>query len=473
MYSFTVRGRSMSNPWKQIEALWEMHRAIRRKPAIIAARQRSFVKEFVQFARTHSPYYQRLYAQVSTGVENLAQLPVVTKPELMAHFDDWVADQEVTRRRVEVFLADKEQIGHPFLNRYLLYTSSGSTGEQAIFLQDKNALIRYRTLNILSMGWDTLREVMRAGGRWVMIAATTQEHLGSTSAFKLLERIPVLKLLFKQVRILSMTVPMAELVNELNEYQPHALIGYSALVSNLAGEQLAGRLHIRPLLIGTGSEWIPREEHERIRTTFQCAVHDVYAAAECPSIAFSCEYGFMHSYSERVILEAVDKKYQPVEPGQQSYTVLLTNLINRVQPIIRYDLSDSITLRSGPCPCGNPFPAFSLAGRKNDPLILNGKTIYPGVAIEMFCHLPGVERFQVVQTGRETLKLRLQVAADHEREQVWRTTINQMQKLLEDEGVEAVTLERSEELPLTDPTTGKYRYVSVDMAADENLPIRL
>jgi phenylacetate-CoA ligase len=463
----------MSNPLKQIEALWEMRRAMRRKPAIIAARQRAFVQEFVEFTRTHSPYYQRLYSQLPTRVQDLSQLPPVTKPELMAHFDDWVTDREVTRQGVEMFLEDKTRIGYPFLNRYLLYTSSGSTGERAIFVQDKNALIRYRTLNILSMGWDTLREVMRAGGRWVMIAATTQEHLGSTSAFKLLERIPVLKLLFKQVRILSMTVSMAELVSELNAYQPHALIGYSALVSNLAGEQLAGRLHIKPLLIGTGSEWIQREEHERIRTTFQCAVHDVYAAAECPSIAFSCDYGSMHSYSERVILEAVDKNYQPVEPGQQSYTVLLTNLINRVQPIIRYDLGDSVTLRSEPCPCGNPFPAFYLEGRRNDPLILNGKTVYPGVAIEMFDHLPGVERFQVVQTGTNTLKLRLQVAAGHEQEQVWATMINQMQKLLESEGVEGVSMERSKELPLTDPFTGKYRYVSVDMAESENLSVRL
>jgi phenylacetate-coenzyme A ligase PaaK-like adenylate-forming protein len=457
----------MSNPWKQIEALWEMRRALRRKPAAIAARQQTFVRTFVRFARHASPYYQRLYARVPESVQELSDLPVVSKGDLMAHFDEWVTDRAVTRTGVELFLADKTRIGYDFRGRYLLYTSSGSTGEQALFVQDKDALICYRTLNILSMGWSTLRAVMRAGGRWVMIAASTQEHLGSTSAFKLLERIPVLKLLFKQVRILSMTVPLAELVRELNAYQPHALIGYSALVSQLAEEQLAGRLQIHPLLIGTGSEWIPREEHARIRTTFQCAVHDVYAAAECPSIAFSCDQGYMHSYSDRVILEAVDKDYQPVRPGQQSYTVLLSNLINRVQPVIRYDLSDSVTLLPGRCPCGNPFPAFHLDGRKNDPLILNGKTIFPGVAIEMFNHLPGVERFQVVQTGSDRLKVRLQVRAAFESAQVWETALGHLQELLAAEGVGPVHLERSPEPPLTDPLTGKYRYVAIDMAASE------
>jgi phenylacetate-CoA ligase len=460
----------MSNPWKQIEALWEMRRAVRRQPAVIAARQQLCVQTFVRFARNASPYYQRLYARVPERVQTLADLPVVSKTDLMAHFDEWVTDRAVTRAAVERFLADKTRIGHDFLGRYLLYTSSGSTGEQTLFVQDKDALISYRTLNILSMGWSTLRAVMRAGGRWVMIAASTQEHLGSTSAFKLLERIPVLKLLFKQVRILSMTVPLAELVRELNAYQPHALIGYSALVSQLAEEQLAGRLQIHPLLIGTGSEWIPRAEHTRIRTTFQCAVHDVYAAAECPSIAFSCEHGCMHSYSDRVIVEAVDKDYQPVRPGQQSYTVLLTNLINRVQPVIRYDLSDSMTVLPERCPCGNPFPAFHLQGRKNDPLILNGKTIFPGVAIEMFHHLPGVERFQVVQTGSDRLKVRLQVRPAFESTQVWETALGHLQELLAGEGVGAVQLERSPELPGADPLTGKYRYVAVEMAAGEDRP---
>lgn len=456
----------MSRPWKQIVALWEMRQAMRRKPAAIAARQRVFLQKFVRFARSASPYYHHLYRSVPNSVQHLAQLPVVTKTDLMASFDAWMTDRAVSRTGVEQFLTDKTRIGHAFLGRYLLYTSSGSTGEQALFVQDQDALICYRTLNILSMGWGTLREVMRAGGRWVMIAATTQEHLGSTSAFKLLERIPVLKLLFKRVRILSMTVPLAELVRELNAYQPHALIGYSALISQLAEEQQAGRLQIRPLLIGSGSEWIPRAEHERIRATFQCAVHDVYAAAECPSIAFSCDYGSMHSYSDRVIIEAVDRDYRPVEPGQQSYTVLLTNLVNRVQPIIRYDLGDSVTLRSDPCPCGNPFPAFQLEGRKNDPLVLNGKTIFPGVAIEMFTHLPGVERFQVVQTGSDELTLRLQVRPAFESEQVWESAIGHLRVLLAEEGVEPVRLLRSPQLPQADPQSGKYRYVAVDLAAD-------
>jgi hypothetical protein len=85
----------------------------------------------------------------------------------------------------------------------------------------------------------------------------------------------------------------------------------------------------------------------------------------------------------------------------------------------------------------------------------------------MFNHLPGVERFQVVQTGSDRLKVRLQVRAAFESAQVWETALGHLQELLAAEGVGPVHLERSPEPPLTDPLTGKYRYVAIDMAASE------
>ena len=42
-----------------------------------------------------------------------------------------------------------------------------------------------------------------------------------------------------------------------------------------------------------------------------------------------------------------------LSPDQPSHTVLITNLANWVQPIIRYNLGDSITAISGPCSCGS------------------------------------------------------------------------------------------------------------------------
>lgn len=70
---------------------------------------------------------------------NEHQLPIVTKPELMAHFEDWVTDPAIKRADVESFVADKSRIGTSFMERYLVFTTSGSSGSPAILLQDAPA----------------------------------------------------------------------------------------------------------------------------------------------------------------------------------------------------------------------------------------------------------------------------------------------------------------------------------------------
>ena len=54
-------------------------------------------------------------------------------------------------------------------------------------------------------------------------------------------------------------------------------------------------------------------------------------------MAYDCGQGWLHVNSDWVILEPVEADYSPTPPGQASHTVLLTNLANRIQPIIRYD----------------------------------------------------------------------------------------------------------------------------------------
>lgn len=453
----------MTNPWQQLAALWDAQRATHRNTNALLARQRFLLRDFIQFARTHSPFYRDLYRHLPPGIQDLPLLPRVTKPELMARFDDWLTDPAVTKADIARFVANKANVGQPYLNKYLLYTSSGSTGQHTVFLQDQAATIHYRTLNMLSLGVRDVLHATRAGGRWILIAAITQEHLGSVSGFKALERSLLLRAFFKQVRVLSMENHLSKIVQQLNEYQPDAIVGYSSMLAMLGEEQRAGRLQIHPTLIATGSEWIPRTEHQQIAATFQCATSNTYAAAECPSLAYSCAYGYLHSHSERFILEPVDAEYRPVLAGQPSHTVLLTNLINRIQPIIRYDLGDSITVYPDPCPCGNPFPAMQIEGRKNDHLLLPGAhgpvTILPMAILELLLYVPGVQRFQIMQTSPDTLRIRLAVEAGANDEQVWQTIVTRLHAFCAEQGATTVQFERASEPPGVDPRSGKFRYV--------------
>ena len=99
---------------------------------------------------------------------------------------------------------------------------------------------------------------------------------------------------------------------------------------------------------------------------FDTTVRSSYGATEFLPMAWECARGQLHANTDWLILEPVDAAYRPVPLGEQSHTVLLTNLANTVQPLIRYDLGDQVTLQAGPCGCGSPLPVMRVQGRQDD-----------------------------------------------------------------------------------------------------------
>jgi len=97
------------------------------------------------------PALASLVAALPKDRLSLSDLPVVTKPELMARFDDWATDRSVTETAVREFVADRAHIGDLFLDKYLVWKSSGSTGEPGIYVQDRAALAVYDALLAVQM----------------------------------------------------------------------------------------------------------------------------------------------------------------------------------------------------------------------------------------------------------------------------------------------------------------------------------
>jgi len=102
---------------------------------------------------------------------------------------------------------------------------------------------------------------------------------------------------------LSVTTPIAEMVEALNAYRPEALIAYASIVGALADEQLEGRLHIEPNLISTTSEVLTDETEERIEAAWGQPPVNAYAATEAPGIAIgSHDHVGMHVFEGSVVL---------------------------------------------------------------------------------------------------------------------------------------------------------------------------
>ena len=438
-------------------------RSIRRQTSeAIEQRQRARLAEMVGHARANSPYYRELYQNLPERVEDATLLPVTDKKKLMARFDDWVTDREVTIEKVRRFIEDPTLVGEKFLGKYLVATTAGTTGTPGVFVLDDRHIntgtsgARQAFGNWLSF-WGFIKVLVR-GMRMAALHATGG-HYVSVASFTRMRRSS--RLLATRLRDFSVHTPIPELVAELNRFRPALLAGYATVVSLLAGEQRAGRLRINPVLLVVTAEGLAEDEYGRIAKAFGAKVGNVWGSTEIAGVAYSCAEGWLHVMGDWVIIEPVDADYRPTPPGEQSHTVLVSNLANRVQPILRYDLGDSILQRPDPCPCGNPLPAIRVRGRSADvlsfPTEAGERVSIPPLAFEVD-HVPGVELSQIVQTTPTNLRVRLRLVAGAEPDQVWQAVRSEITRLLAEHGLEHVTVERAEEPPEQSPG-GKYRTV--------------
>lgn len=465
-----------SDPWASLRATVDSWNWVSRtsdawwtrrggKAAVDAACHARFAA-LVAFARAHSAFYRDAYRAVPRRLPSVRSLPVVTKRELMARFDDWVTDREVTRAGVEAFLADRAHVGERYLGRYLVWKSSGSTGIPGVFVQDDDALATYDALMAAQLdaaglavrfGWGLLA----GGGRAALVAATGDHFASIASWQRLSRRIP-----WHGARSFSIMEPLPRLVAGLNRYRPAFLAGYPTVLSLLADEQRAGRLRIEPAGLWSGGECLAPSTQRAIEQAFGCPVQNEYGASECMSIAFGCREGWLHVNADWVVLEAVDRDYHPTPPGKPSHTVLLTNLANRIQPLIRYDLGDSVIVKAEPCACGNPLPAIRVEGRRDDVVSLrapDGGTVrLPPLALATLVEEAArIHRFQIVQTAPERLTLRLDLRNRDRRRAVWKAVAPALRGYLAQQSLPNVRLALDGRSPVADRASGKLRQVVV------------
>jgi phenylacetate-coenzyme A ligase PaaK-like adenylate-forming protein len=432
--------------------------------ALRAAREARF-QALVRHARRSSPLFGALYRNVPGDGMRLEHLPVTTKSQLMARFDEWVTDPAVTAAGVTAFLADKDRVGDRFAERYVVWKSSGTSGLEGIFVQDEHALAVYEGLVALQLtspdaAARTLAGSVTHAGRAALIAATG-DHFASIAAWQHVRRsVPGVEAL-----ALSVMAPIGSLIDALNAYQPAYLASYPTMLAVLAGEQRRGRLRIAPSLIWSGGETLDLAANRAIERTFRCRVMNEYGASECLSIAFGCPEGWLHVNDDWVIVEPVDRSYRRTPPGELSDTVLVTNLANLVQPIIRYDLGDAVTMQAGRCHCGNPFPAIRVQGRQDDVIVLeHGAVRIPPMALTTLVERSTEgRRFQIVQRG-DALRVRLACNPAH-RKRLFDAVARVVRQYLAVQGVQAVQVLLDDAPPRYEARSGKLRQVIVEARA--------
>ena len=385
----------------------------RATPDAIAARQKTRLAQLLESAVQGSRLYrERLHAKVPSATP-LSAVPRVCRSELMGRFDDWVTDPKLKLAELSAFTADPKRIGEPYLNKYMIWESSGTSHQPGLFVQDAPTMAVYDALEALR------RSAPRPLQRWldpiqlserIAFVGAIGGHFASIVIMQRLREInPVMA---RCMRCFSIMQSTGALVDELNAFAPTVIATYPTVAALLADEACRGALHFYPKEVWTGGETLSAAVRLRVEQELQCEVRNSYGASEFMTVGWECNHGKMHVNADWVILEPVDDRGHPVPVGELSSSTLLTNLVNHVQPLIRYDLGDQIALSAEICECGSSLPVIEVQGRRDDALMMAGRhgellTLLPLALTTVLEDEAGVFDFQLRQQDDHTLVLRL------------------------------------------------------------------
>jgi phenylacetate-CoA ligase len=141
-------------------------------------------------------------------------------------------------------------------------------------------------------------------------------------------------------------------------------------------------------------------ERAVIESVFECRVGDRYGCEEVGLIASECErHNGMHLNVDHLFIEFLRPDGRPARSGEEG-DIVVTDLINRGMPLIRYRVGDVGVPSARRCDCGRGSPLMErVVGRSADFLIKKDGSLVAGVSLveRTLTAIPGLEQMQIVQ----------------------------------------------------------------------------
>lgn len=434
------------------------------RPQLLAY-QAEALRQQRDYAYAHSPFYQQFHKGL-TG-RPLQELPALTKTMMMKQFDNLVTDRAVRLDTVRAYTAQNAGV-KPYLGRYWVTATSGSSGQPGFFLFNQAEWVMIMASFARAQEWSGEKVSLLQRRKMATVASISPWHMSAQVS-------QTAKSWWRPSIRIAASEPLERIVQQLNDWQPDQLIAYASMARILAEEQLAGRLHIRPQKVYTSSEVLTEATRQRVKAAWGSEPYNQYASTETASIAAECEEGRrLHLFEDLVIIEVVDEQYRPVPPGEYGAKLLLTTLFSRTQPLIRYELNDSVRLTAeacacgtpescactictcvkvASCACGRPFALLeSVQGRMEDTLLLpaaaGGRVAVPPLVFNRLMDILPVSGWQVIQEADDSLRVLLSGGQDG---QAGQALAAQLRQALAAHGAEVphITVQLVEMIPKT------------------------
>ncbi|TMH38750.1 MAG: phenylacetate--CoA ligase family protein [Betaproteobacteria bacterium] len=347
------------------------------------------LREVVRYAFAHVPYYAARYGSVGfDGVlqswEDFRRLPLLRKEDIRASRDGLVSREFSRENLIEA-------------------RTGGSTGTALTLYFDKRCQELRNAAVMRSDQWAGWDMDMRVAAIWgnPPVADTLKKKVRNL----LLDRIIYLDTMDINQRSVH------DFVMKWRRTKPKMIFGHSHSIYILAKylEELGVR-DLRPEGIISTSMMLLAPERIFIEQAFGCAVTDRYGCEEVGLIASECErHNGLHLNLDHVVVEFVREDGSPAKPGEDA-NIVVTDLINRGMPLIRYCLGDRGVPSDRTCACGRGHPLMErVTGRQADFLKRPDGSLVAGVSLveRTLTAIPGIEQMQLVQNKLHRITVKL------------------------------------------------------------------
>lgn len=442
------------NYLKLLYELYKMKNNIKKTPAQIRELQERKLREVLRYSYNHSAYYHKMFEKAGINQENIASTPLssfptIDKVQLLKNFDTIVTVSDLKQEELRRFDLQEKTDRRPFKGKYHVVHSSGSTGKPSYFIYDESAwntmLLGIIRAALWNMSMPQILKLLLKGTRIVYIAATDGRYGGAMAVGDGIDGVHAKSL------YLDIKTPLTEWIRQIKEFRPNVIIGYPSAIKILGELVEKSNISFNIFRVISCGEPLGASLRHYLENVFQAEVINFYGASE--SLALGVE-----SNSKEGMILFDDMNVIEVYKGN----MYLTCLYNFAQPLIRYRLTDSLTLQKA----DNIYPftrAVGLLGRNEDILWFedgNGKCefLHP-LAIEGFC-VEGLRDYQFLQIGKDAFEMVAEVSKTASQSKIQKEILQQMKRILEEKKLSYVQFYvRFVDKILPDVNTGKKRLI--------------
>ncbi len=395
--------------------------------------QNGKLRKLLRFAWEHSAYYRAVFERAGITEEQLDTLPLscfptIDKQALLEHFDELVTVPDLKQENLRKFDAREAADRKPYQGKYHVVHSSGSTGKPGYFVYDGDAwsqmLLGIIRAALWGMSMPQILRLLMKRPRIVYIAATDGRYGGAMAVGDGTRGVGASQL------YLDIKTPVTEWISQLKAFKPNIVIGYPSAIKILAQLMENGEVSLDVERVISCGEPLGTNLRTYLEKIFRTQVVNFYGSSE--SLALGVE-----TNPKDGMLLFDDMNVIEVENG----VMYLTCLYNYAQPLIRYRLSDRLTLKA---PEGGELPftrAVGLLGRNEDVLWFedgrgNREFLHP-LAIEGFC-IEGLKDYQFRQTTKDTFEMFAETEHGASKERIRQEMLQQMREILSEKKLDFV-----------------------------------